>query len=130
MLVVTRYRVAPDDGPAFQEDALAALRVLTERPGCTGGTLGRAIDDPELWTLTTTWESVGSYRRALSGYDVKLVAVPLMYRSIDEATAFEPLAVWTPDGGLTEHASTLAPDAAETGPGRAAARVTTDSPPL
>jgi quinol monooxygenase YgiN len=130
VLVVTRYRVTPDDQASFQTDAVAALRVLAERPGCTGGTVGRAVDDPQLWTLTTTWESVGAYRRALSAYDVKLVAVPLMYRSIDEATAFEPLAVWTPDGGLTEHVSTLAPDAAETGPGHAAARVPHDSPPL
>lgn len=117
MLVVTRYRVAPQDGESFQADALAALRVLTARPGCTGGTLGRAIDDPGLWTLTTTWESVGAYRRALSGYDVKLVAVPLMYRALDEATAFEPLATWTPGVGLVEHTPALAPDAAETFPG-------------
>jgi quinol monooxygenase YgiN len=130
VLVVTRYRVAPDDRATFYADAVAALRVLTGRPGCTGGTVGRAIDDPQLWTLTTTWESVGAYRRALSAYEVKLVAVPLMYRAIDEATAFEPLAVWAPGAGLAEHAPTLAPDAAETGPGRAAARVTHDSPPL
>lgn len=127
MLVVTRYRVAPDDRATFRADAVAALRVLTERPGCTGGTLGRAIDDPELWTLTTTWESVGAYRRALSAYDVKLVAVPLMYRAIDEATAFEPLASWTPDVGPAEHETALAPDAAETGPGRQAARGTEES---
>lgn len=128
MLVVTRYRVAPDDQAIFRVEAVAALRVLGERPGCTGGTVGRAIDDPGLWTLTTTWESVGAYRRALSDHDVKLVAVPLMYRAVDEPTAFEPLATWAPDGGLAEHESHLAPDAADTGPQRDRARVTRDSP--
>ena len=38
--------------------------------------MGRNVDDPALWLLTTTWENVGSYRRALSAYDVKLHAVP------------------------------------------------------
>jgi Antibiotic biosynthesis monooxygenase len=110
VLVVTRYRVDDDDQAAFRADGLAALDVLTARPGCTGGHLGRAVDEPELWTLTT-WESVGAYRRALSDYQVKLVAVPLMYRAIDESTAFEQLATWTPERGLAEHDSTRAPDA-------------------
>jgi hypothetical protein len=118
VLVVTRYRVAPEDATSFRTDAAAALGALTARPGCTSGTVGRAIDDPELWTLTTTWESVGAYRRALSAYDVKLHAVPLMYRALDEPSAYEPLVTWTPDAGHAEHVPTLAPDAARTGPGR------------
>ena len=127
MLVVTRYRVDPADVEAFRVDAEAALRALVGRPGCTGGTLGRAIDDAALWTLTTTWESVGAYRRALSSYEVKLVAVPLMYRALDEPSAFEPLLTWTPDAGLAEHVGDLAPDAGWGGPGRRPdARVTPD----
>jgi hypothetical protein len=118
MLVVTRYRVDPVDREAFHADAVAALRVLTARPGCTGGTLGRAVDEPALWTLTTSWETVGAYRRALSGYEVKLVAVPLMYRALDEPTAYEPLAGWTPEAGLVEYPPDLAPDADRVGPGR------------
>ena len=111
MLVVTRYRVDPHDQAAFRRDALIALQVLTARPGCTGGHLGRAVDEPELWTLTTTWESVGAYRRALSNTQVKMVAVPLMYRAIDESTAFEHLVTWTPSRGLVEHETGLAVDA-------------------
>jgi quinol monooxygenase YgiN len=116
VLAVTRYRVAPDDAGAFRAAAAGALRVLAERPGCTGGTVGRAIDDPQLWTLTTTWESVGAYRRALGAYEVKLVAVPLMYRALDEPSAFEALATWTPGGGYAEHEGALwVPDPAGTG---------------
>ena len=37
------------------------------------------------------WSSVGSYRKALSSYDVKLNAVPFLSRAIDEPTAFEVL---------------------------------------
>jgi quinol monooxygenase YgiN len=122
VLVVTRYQVAPDDVQSFRADAAAALRVLTERVGCLSATLGRAVDEPTLWTLTTTWQSVGAYRRALSHYDVKLVAVPLMYRAIDEASAFEPLLDWSPSNGFAEPAPIRAPDADRAGPARRARR--------
>ena len=98
MLVVTRYRVADDDAD-FAAAAARALEALVARPGCTGAHLGRNVDDPSLWTLTTTGARVGDYRRALSAYEVKLHAVPVMYRAIDEPTAFEDLLVWTPGGG-------------------------------
>ncbi len=39
--------------------------------------------------LTTTWANVGSYRRALSAYDVKMTAVPLLSRAVDEPSAYE-----------------------------------------
>ena len=32
---------------------------------------GRNLDDPTLWVLTTHWADVGSYRRALSSYEVQ-----------------------------------------------------------
>jgi hypothetical protein len=108
VLVLTRYRVPAVEAASFRDVATAALAVLTARPGCTGGHLGRAIDEPELWTLTTSWESVGRYRRALSDVEVKTVCVPLMYRAIDEPSAFEALAVWSPGSGLVEHVATLA----------------------
>ncbi len=51
--------------------------------------MGRNVDDPELWVLATRWEHVGAYRRALSSYDVKLHAVPLLSRALDEPSAYE-----------------------------------------
>ena len=42
-----------------------------------------------LWTITTRWENVGSYRRALQGYESKMVVVPLLSRAIDEPSAYE-----------------------------------------
>ena len=89
MLVVSRFRVPEADGAAFRGDAERAHEALSERPGYLSGRLGRNLDDPTLWTLVTTWENVGSYRRALSSYDVKLHAVGLLGRAIDEPSAFE-----------------------------------------
>jgi quinol monooxygenase YgiN len=111
MLVVTRYRVAQDEAVAFRERARTAMLALTQRPGCLSAHLARAVDDAALWTLTTTWTSVGDYRRALSAYDVKVNAVPLLSQAIDEPTAFEELLVWTPAGGLVEDELALAADA-------------------
>lgn len=89
MLVVNRFRVPEADAPAFRADLEHARAVLAERPGYVAGTIGRNLDDPTLWVLTTQWEHVGAYRRALSAYDVKLGAVPLLSRAVDEPSAFE-----------------------------------------
>lgn len=94
MLVVIRFRV-PSTDHGFVDDAQRALEILMARPGCLGGDLGRNVDDPTLWAMVTRWVDVGSYRRSLSAYDVKLHAVPLLSRAIDEPTAFE-----TTDGEL------------------------------
>ena len=120
VLVVTRFRVAAGDGAQFRERAGAALLALTQRPGCLSAHLGRAVDDPTLWTVTTTWSSVGDYRRALSSYDVKVAAVPLLSLALDEPTAFEDLLVWTPGAGADEHEPALAADAGQVSLGEAA----------
>ena len=89
LIVVNRFRVEPEATETFRADVHAALGALAERPGYVDGKVGRNVDDPDLWVLTTTWGNVGSYRRALSAYDVKVTAVPLLSRAIDEPSAFE-----------------------------------------
>lgn len=90
MLVVNRFRVAAgEDVDAFRRDVLAALEVLSTREGYVDGAVGRNVDEPELWVLQTRWAGPGSYRRALSSYDVKLGAVPLLSRALDEPSAYE-----------------------------------------
>ncbi len=117
MLVVTRYRVDVVDADEFVESAAKALHALSAQTGCTGGHLGRNVDDPRLWTLTTTWACVGDYRRALSAYEVKLRAVPVMYRALDEPTAYEDLVTWSPLTGPVRHRPGRAADADSAGPG-------------
>ena len=63
--------------------------MLASRPATSPGTSARNLDEPDLWLLTTTWTNVGSYRRALSSYDVKVAAVPLLSQAIDEPSAYE-----------------------------------------
>lgn len=124
MLVITRYRVDESGAAAFLADARTALAALAARPGYREGTIGRATDDPQLWVLSTRWEHVGAYRRALSGYEVKMQAVPLLSRAIDEPSAYEVLEGGDePADGRTRRAA----DADTIGLGRAsAAQVPTD----
>jgi quinol monooxygenase YgiN len=89
VLVVNRFRVPEDEGEAFRAEVAEAHAALAERPGYLHGSIGRNVDDPTLWALVTTWENVGAYRRALSAYDVKLRAVALLGRAIEEPSAFE-----------------------------------------
>lgn len=112
MLVLNRFVVPPDTRDGFVEQAHAALAALAERPGYVSGRLARALDDPAYWTLVTEWQSVGAYRRALSGYDVKVRATPLLARSLNEPSAFETLASAAAGGAVVVEASDLASAAA------------------
>src|SRR4051812_13925620 len=86
---VKRFRVPAERGPSFREDLETARAALAACPGYAGGEIGRNVDDPELWVLSTRWENVGGYRRALSSYDVKLRAVATLSQAIEEPSAYE-----------------------------------------
>jgi quinol monooxygenase YgiN len=89
VIVVNRFRVPLEQQEQFRLDLQRARETLAAQPGHVSGTIGRNTDEPDLWVLTTEWESVGAYRRALSAYDVKLTAVPVLSRAIDEPGAYE-----------------------------------------
>ena len=89
MLVVNRFRVAEDQAERFREELAVARDTLAGRPGFVDAAIGRNLDEPTLWVLQTRWHDVGSYRRALSSYEVKLHAVPLLSRAVDEPSAYE-----------------------------------------
>jgi quinol monooxygenase YgiN len=91
VLVVNRFRVPEEEAVAFREQLEGALGVLAQQEGYAEGHLGRNLDDPTLWAMVTRWRDVGGYRRALSRYDVKVGAVALLGRAIDEPSAYEPL---------------------------------------
>ena len=89
MLVVSRFRVPTEVADSFRADLETARAALAACLGYAGGEIGRNVDDPELWVLSTRWVHVGAYRRALSSYDVKVGAVPLLSRALDEPSAYE-----------------------------------------
>jgi len=105
VLVTNRFVVEAETVDEFTRAAHAALAALAARPGYLRGELLRALDDPDHWVLITEWESVGAYRRALGGFDVKVTAVPLLARSVDEPSAYETLASAAPEGEIVVVAS-------------------------
>lgn len=110
MLVVNRFLVDERERADFTSRAATALAALAARPGYRAGTLGRCVDEPDHWCLVTEWESVGAYRRALGGFEVKVTAIPLLAQSIDEPSAFEQMAVGEPGGAVKVLASDRAAD--------------------
>ncbi|WP_211247320.1 antibiotic biosynthesis monooxygenase family protein [Cryptosporangium arvum] len=94
LLVISRFDVPEADGEGFLERARAALAAFAARPGFVRGRIGRSADVPTAWALTTEWESVGSFRRALSDFDVKVHASTLLAESSDEPSAFEVMGSW------------------------------------
>jgi heme oxygenase (mycobilin-producing) len=112
VLVMTRFTVPVQESEAFAEQAGAALDALAASPGYLRGWLGRAADDPVRWALVTEWAGVGAYRRALSRYQVKVAATPLMAAAMDEPAAFEVLAEAPPGGPVAVHRTSRTEDAA------------------
>ncbi|GAA2134565.1 antibiotic biosynthesis monooxygenase [Glycomyces algeriensis] len=102
MLVVYRFAVTEGETEAFARDAEGALAALASCGGYERGGLGRALDsftdgEDATWMLWTEWSDVGSYRRALSAFQVKM-ATPLLSRALPEASGFEVLAECEPGG--------------------------------
>lgn len=126
MLVITRHVVPIAEAAEFLERARRAVEVLAARPGWVAARIARAMDDPESWTITMEWQSVGAYRRALSAYEVRVDAVPLLSTAKDEPTAYE--VIYANDrGAVQERGSDLAADAGTVGLGEAAGpRIPTD----
>jgi hypothetical protein len=110
VLVTNRFVVAEDAAGPFTERAHAALAALAARPGYLSGELLRALDDPRHWSLLTRWDSVGSYRRALGAFEVRVHAVPLLADSVDEPSAYESLAEAAPGGAVATRTSDRATD--------------------
>jgi hypothetical protein len=102
MIALTHFS---DASPDFEARAQSALAALAARPGYLRGTLGRSTDDPGAWVLLTEWENVGSYRRALGNYEVKLHATPLLAAALDVPGGFEPLLDVAPGGAAISRAS-------------------------
>ena len=71
MIAVARFEQALGQATDFRAELEAVKAVLSEAAGFISGTVGQNLDQPTLWVLTTEWQNVGSYRRALSSTRAK-----------------------------------------------------------
>jgi quinol monooxygenase YgiN len=118
LLVVTRHQVAQGQRKEFVAHARLALATLAEHAGFLAGDLAQSTDDADEFVLQTRWSDVGAFRRALSSFDVKLNAVPLLSTAVDHTSAHE-VVVSRSAAGETFVRSGLADDAREIGLGEA-----------
>ena len=105
-MVISRFRVPAEQAEEFRVQVQAAYEALAARKGFVRGAIGCNLDEPDLWLLQTEWRDVGSYRRALSSYEVKMTAVPVLSMAIDEPSAYEPV---LPGAALNEQRSRSIP---------------------
>ena len=89
MIAIARFEQSLSQATDFRAELEAVKAVLSDAEGFIGGTVGQNLDQPTLWVLTTEWQNVGSYRRALSSTRAKLEAIPVLARAIDEPGAYE-----------------------------------------
>jgi hypothetical protein len=128
MLVLTRHHVGAGLRGAFLEQARDAVAVLAGQAGYVSGGIAQSTDDADLFVIETRWVDVGAYRRALSSFDVKMRAVPLLSTAVDEPSAYEVIVQRTKLGETIER-SGLADDATDVSLGSAsAARVKSATP--
>lgn len=119
VLVVSRYRVESERAQWLAQ-MRQALAILGESAGFLRGQIAQATDDADLLVVSTSWESVGAYRKALGRFEVKAQVIPLLSLALDEPSAFEAVVVIDQDGEQL-FASGLAADHGEVGLGSAAA---------
>ena len=108
MQVILVCRFAVTDPATFLPRARRALELLTAADGCTGGEVGRSVDEPDRWVLTVRFTGVHAYRRALRPFDVREHVIPLLSEAeTDTPQTYETLSEAT-DGQAMDHRSLLA----------------------
>lgn len=88
VIAISRFQVPQERAEEFSTLAQAAIAALEVADGFLTADLGRNLDEPTLWTITTRWVNVGSYRRGLGSYQAKVTQAPLQPWSIDEPSAY------------------------------------------
>lgn len=84
MFAIARFEIGDSEKLEFLEQLQRAHQALAACPGYISGEIGVNTDQPGLVALVTRWSNIGSYRRALSNFQVKVDAVPVLARAIDE----------------------------------------------
>lgn len=91
MLAVNRLHAFGDPDEQVSGELAVLIDILAALPGFRSARAGRCIDEPDVWLLLSEWESVGTYRRALSSHAVKASGYPVFVRIVDEPGAYEVL---------------------------------------
>ncbi|MDQ4039312.1 MAG: antibiotic biosynthesis monooxygenase [Actinomycetota bacterium] len=89
MLAVHRLRALGSADERVTAELSELIDVLATQPGFRYARAGRCLDEPDVWMLLSEWNSVGTYRRAMSSHAVKTSGYPVFIRVLDEPGAYE-----------------------------------------
>ncbi len=89
MLAVNRLDAFGNPAEQVIAELSVLIDVLATLPGFQFARAGRCIEEPDVWVLLSEWDSVGTYRRALSSHAVKTSGYPVFARIVDEPGAYE-----------------------------------------
>lgn len=89
MLAVNRLQTFGDSYEQLTAELSVLIEVFSPLPGFIRARAGGCLDAADVWILLTEWESVGTYRRALSSHAVKTSGYPVFVRIVDEPGAYE-----------------------------------------
>ena len=97
------------DYALWHADLMAVTEVLQSSVGFESLSLLHSPDEPTHYSVLSKWQDVGSYRRALSATNAKLVVWPFLASMLPTPTVFETLLEVSPSEVIA-HASTLQQD--------------------
>jgi len=91
VLAVNRLLALGSPDEQITAELSELIEVLARQPGFRSARAGQCLDEPDVWILLSEWNSVGTYRRALSSHAVKTSGYPVFVRVVDEPGAYELL---------------------------------------
>jgi hypothetical protein len=107
--VVGQLNVPLAERDSFDQGYDRMSELFSESPGLLSMELGQSTDSLEDLTVIHRWESVGSYRKALSRYEIKAEVIPFLSQFTRDSVTVEIISD-TQSGKAVMGASSLAPD--------------------
>ncbi len=89
VVAVTRFIVPHEADDDFVARGRRLCDALARCAGHRHSRFAQALDDPSRWVMVSEFADVGSWRRALSAYDVRVEAIPLMALADAEPSVYE-----------------------------------------
>ena len=107
--VVGQLSVSAAERDSFDQGYDRMSELFSESPGFLSMELGQSTDSLEDLTVIHRWESVGSYRKALSRYEIKAEVIPFLSQFMRDSVTVEIISD-TQSGAARMGASSLASD--------------------
>jgi hypothetical protein len=110
VIVSTVHKVSSEQQGEFLNLATQWLTGLGKLPGWVNGSVGRSVDEVDIWLIHQEWQDAGSCRRGLSNSQLRPLAFAIAKTNFSEVSTFEQLLIVNKDG-VKKYESDRASDA-------------------